>query len=161
MSIFEAAAGAALAPAREGRQLPADVLIPRWVDGKDDAVDITVTSSLSPSNLPAATTQPGGALTKAYERKVQHAAEGCRQQGLAFVPFALEAFKGVSTKWPSGRSGCWGLWALARQKGQEESKTIRHLFQRVSLTLARGNSSLLVSRSPEDDLLPPEVDGRL
>ena len=51
--------------------------------------------------------------------------------------------------------------ALARQKGQEESETTRHLFQRVSLTLARGNSSLLVSRSPEDDLLPPEVDGRL
>ena len=50
---------------------------------------------------------------------------------------------------------------LARQKGQEECETTRHLFQRVSLTLARGNSSLLVSRSPEDDLLPPEVDGRL
>ena len=164
--LFEAAAGAALAPAREGRHLlpgtqarPADVLIPRWVYGKDAAVDITVTSPLSPSNLAAATSHPGGALTKAYERKVQGAAEGCRQQGLAFVPFALEALGGFH-KVASRQIKMLGA-ALARQKGQEESETTRHLFQRVSLTLARGNSTLLVSRSPEDDLLAPEVDGRL
>ena len=164
--LFEAAAGAALALACEGRHLlpgtqarPADVLIPRWVYGKDAAVDITVTSPLSPSNLAAATSHPGGALTKAYERKVQGAAEGCRQQGLAFVPFALEALGGFH-KVASRQIKMLGA-ALARQKGQEESETTRHLFQRVSLTLARGNSTLLVSRSPEDDLLAPEVDGRL
>ena len=162
--LFEAAAGAALAPAREGRHLlpgsqarPADILLSRWLDGKDAAVDITVTSSLSPSNLAAATAQPGGALKKAHDRKVQGAAEGCRQQGLAFVPFALEALGGfhpVAIK----QTKMLGA-AIARQKGQDETETTRHLFQRISLTLARGNSILLVSRCPDDDLLPSEVDG--
>ena len=100
-----------------------------------------------------------GALTKAYERKVQGAAEGCRQQGLAFVPFALEALGGFH-KVATRQIKMVGA-ALARQKGQEETETTRHLFQRISLTLARGNSTLLVSRSPDDDLLPGEVDGQL
>ena len=146
--LFEAAAGAALAPAREGRHLlpgskarPEGIFLPRWLDGKDAAVDITVTSSLSPSNLAAAaaaTAQPGGALNMAYDRKVQGAAEGCRQQGLAQAKM-LGA-------------------ALARQKGQEETETTRHPFQQISLTLARGNSTLLVGRSPDDDLLPAVID---
>ena len=145
--LFEAAAGAALAPAREGRHLlpgskarPEGILLPRWLDGKDAAVDITVTSSLSPSNLAAAaaTAQPGGALNMAYDRKVQGAAEGSRQQGLAQAKM-LGA-------------------ALARQKGQEETETTRHPFQQISLTLARGNSTLLVGRSPDDDLLPAVID---
>ena len=143
--LFEAAAGAALAPAREGRHLlpgskarPEGILLPRWLDGKDAAVDITVTSSLSPSNLAAATAQPGGALNMAYDRKVQGAAEGSRQQGLAQAKM-LGA-------------------ALARQKGQEETETTKHPFQQISLTLARGNSTLLVGRSPDDDLLPAVID---
>ena len=96
---------------------------------------------------------------KATQFLLQGAAEGCRQQGLAFVSFALEALGGFHSV--AVRQVKMLGAALARQKGQEESETTRHLFQRVSLTLARGNSSLLVSRSPEDDFLPAEVDGRL
>ena len=74
--IFEAASSASLAPAREERHLlpgtaarPGDVFIRRWADGKDAALDVTVTSSLASSNLAAAAIRPGGALDKAYDRK--------------------------------------------------------------------------------------------
>ena len=48
--------------------------------------------------------------------------------------------------------------ALSRQTGQEEGEVTRHLFQRLSLHLMRGNAALLVNRSPE--FPEPEVDGR-
>ena len=47
--------------------------------------------------------------------------------------------------------------ALSRQTGQEEGEAKRHLFQRLSLHLMRGNAALLVNRSP--DISSPEVEG--
>ena len=38
--------------------------------------------------------------------------------------------------------------ALARQTGQEESEAIRHLAQRLSVLLAKGNPALLLNRTP-------------
>ena len=70
--IYEAASSASLAPVKEEQHLlpgsqarPGDVLIRRWCDGKDAALDVTVTSPLASSNLAAATARPGGALDKA------------------------------------------------------------------------------------------------
>ena len=67
--IFEAATNASLAPVKEERHLlpgtvarPGDVFIRRWSDGKDAALDVTLTSPLASSNLAAATARPGGAL---------------------------------------------------------------------------------------------------
>ena len=52
--VFEAAASACLAPVREEAHLlpgsaarPGDVLIRRWSDGKDGALDVTVTGPLA------------------------------------------------------------------------------------------------------------------
>ena len=57
--IFEAASSASLAPAKEERHLlpgtaarPGDVFIRRWADGKDAALDVTVTSSLAAQTSP-------------------------------------------------------------------------------------------------------------
>ena len=47
--------------------------------------------------------------------------------------------------------------AQARAKGQEDEEAIRHLFQRISVLLMKGNSALLASREPVWD--PPEIDG--
>ena len=43
--------------------------------------------------------------------------------------------------------------ALARHTGQEEEEATRHLFQRLSLGLMRGNTALLVSRGPDGECL--------
>ena len=48
---------------------------------------------------------------------------------------------------------------LARHRGEEEQTEVRHLFQRLSLLLMRGNASLLVNRVPADDEVDAEVDG--
>jgi hypothetical protein len=160
--LYEAAAAASLGPAREGRYLlpgtsarPADLLIPRWCGGKDAALDVTVTSPLAKSNVVGASEKAGAALEKAVKRKIQGAAEACRQQGLAFIPVAAETLGGLHTGAVEQvrRLGA----ALSRQTGQEEGEAKRHLFQRLSLHLMRGNAALLVNRSP--DFPSPEVDG--
>ena len=99
----------------------------------------------------------GSALEKAYERKVQGAAEACRQQGLAFVPLALEALGGFHRV--TVRQVKMLAAALARHTGQEEDEAARHLFQRLSLCLMRGNAAMLVSRGPDCDHPQGEVDG--
>ena len=67
--LYEAAASADLGPAKEERHLlpgtsarPGDVLIRRWLDGKDGAIDVTVTSPLAKSNLARAAAEAGAAL---------------------------------------------------------------------------------------------------
>ena len=57
--LYEAASSASLAPVREERHLlpgsaarPGDLLIRRWADGKDAAIDVTVTGPLARSNVP-------------------------------------------------------------------------------------------------------------
>ena len=160
--LFESAAAASLGPVREGRYLlpgtsarPADILIPRWCGGKDAALDVTVTSPLANSNVVESARKAGAALDKAYNRKVQGAAEACRQQGLAFIPVAAETLGGLH---PVAVEQVKKLGsALSRQTGQEEGEAKRHLFQRLSLHLMRGNAALLVNRSP--DISSPEVEG--
>ena len=58
---------------------PGDVLIRRWVDGKDGALDVTVTGPLAQSNVQAAAAESGAALEKAFKRKVQGAAQACQE----------------------------------------------------------------------------------
>ena len=47
--------------------------------------------------------------------------------------------------------------ALARQTGQEEGEAIRHLTQRISVLLAKGNAALLLNRVPT--FPQPHIDG--
>ena len=49
--------------------------------------------------------------------------------------------------------------ALALHQGQEEQEAVRHLFQRLSLVLMRGNAQLLVNRMPAEDLAEAEING--
>ena len=45
---------------------------------------------------------------------------------------------------------------LARHTGEEESVTINHLFQKLSIDLMRGNAALFNNRNPIDDSAPDE-----
>ena len=104
-----------------------------------------------------AAAKAGAALEKAYTRKLQGTAEACRQQGLAFVPIAMEALGGLHKVTVTQIKMLAA--ALARHTGQDESEATRHLFQRVSLGLMRGNTAMLTSRGPDGDHPPGEVDG--
>ena len=132
-------------------------MIRRWSDGKDGALDITVTGPLARSNVMAAAEEGGSALAKAVQRKVQGVAEACQQQGLVFLPIALETLGGfhqVAVEQVK-RIGA----AIARNQGSDEKVTTRQLFQRLSITLMRGNAALILGRRPDEDFAPAEIDG--
>ena len=49
--------------------------------------------------------------------------------------------------------------AQARQTGEDRSEAIRHLYQKLSVLLARGNAALLLNRQPS--FPSPDIDGVL
>ena len=51
--------------------------------------------------------------------------------------------------------------ALARSKGLDENEVTSQFFGRLSLCLMRGNAVMLSSRSPDQDIPVPEIDGVL
>ena len=69
-------------------------MIRRWSNGKDGAIDVTVTSPLASSNVAGAAAEAGASLTKACMRKTRDTADACRREGLVFLPFALETLGG-------------------------------------------------------------------
>ena len=91
-----------------------------------------------------AATEPGHALTVAFDRKVGAVAEACRRQGIAFVPLAAESLGG------------WHEVAVA-ELGRLEAA--RHLFGRLSVLLMRGNAALFSNRIP--DHIAPRINGDL
>ena len=64
-------------------------------DGKDGAIDVTVTSPLASSNVAGAEAQAGASLAKACQRKVGDTADACQREGLVFLPFAMETLGGL------------------------------------------------------------------
>ena len=97
--------------------------------------------------------------TKACLRKKRETEDACRQEGLVFVPFALETLGGFH----SGALAQVKLLgsALARSKGLDENEVTSQFFGRISLCLMRGNAVILSSRSPDQDIPVPEIDGLL
>ena len=49
--------------------------------------------------------------------------------------------------------------ADTRCDGNKFNKRVIKTFQRMSLTLMRGNAALMMSRRPDSDLAAPEIDG--
>ena len=132
-------------------------MIRRWSNGKDGAIDVTVTSPLASSNVAGAAAEAGASLTKACMRKTRDTADACRREGLVFLPFAVETLGGFH----SGAVTQVKLLAsaLARSRGSEEGEETSQLFGRLSLNLMRGNALMLSSRHQDEDIPLSEVDG--
>ena len=160
--LYTTCAQACLGPTREDRALipgtearPADIYIPAWSGGLDTAFDITVINPLQQNLLNRSAANPGHALQFAHDRKMTKHGEACRTANIAFVPLPLDTFGawGDSTVREVKRMGT----ALARHTGNEDSETIRHLIQRVSVTLMKVNANLILNRSPNNN--PTNIDG--
>ena len=74
---------------------------------------------------------------------------------MEFIPMAVETMGGWHEQ-TVGQVKKLGS-ALARQTGQDDSEAIRHLAQRLSILLVKGNSALLLNRLPS--FPPPEING--
>ena len=116
--------------------------------GKDAALDVTVINPLQTATVAQAAQTPGHALQVAHRRKMDKSWQPCHNQGIVFLPLAVESL-GAWHKSAIGeikKLGC----AVARHTGEEESTTIRHLFQQLSIALAKGNAALFNNRNPSD-----------
>ena len=153
--LHSTAVKAALGPTKEGQYLlpgeggkPADIFIPRHAGGKDAALDVTVVNPLQAALVSQAADTPGHALKVAHKRKLDKSWQACNQQGIVFLPLAVESL------------GAWHKSAileiqklgsaLARHTGEEEITTTRHLFQQLSIALVKGNAALMNNRNPSD-----------
>ena len=127
---------------------PADVFLPFWTGGKDTAWDITVVHPLQASMVARAAITPGHGAKEAHSRKWKATGDQCLQEGIVFVPLALESLGGWHEAAVREVKKLGG--ALARHSGTEESTAITHLFQRLSVLLMKGNSALIVNRVPDN-----------
>ena len=122
---------------------PGDMSIPFWTSGRDTALNIVVINPIQSNLLIKAASTPGAAAEHAQQSKLRKNYEDCRRIGIEFIPIAVET---------------WGWWhpralsiikKLSRHLGKEESEVHRHLRQRLSVLLQRGNVALLSSRVPD------------
>ena len=97
--------------------------------------------------LDRAADTPGHALTHRYNEKMAKHGAACSGVGLAFIPMPVETLGGWHDQSVLQVKKIGS--ALARHTGQEDSVTINHLFQRLSVLLAKGNAALLLNRIPE------------
>ena len=81
----------------------------------------------------------------------------CHDQGIVFLPLAVESLGAwhKSAIAEVQKLGC----SLARHTGEEETTTIMHLFQQLSLALVKGNAALLNNRNPSNVGLSDEALG--
>ena len=81
-------------------------------------------------------------------------AEECRSIGISFVPMVVESLGGWS------ESAIHTITAIGRLQGQRlgipPAECTRHLFQRLAISLWKGNANLWLRRLP---YLSAEVDG--
>ena len=107
--------------------------------------------------MESAAAEAGASLDKAVKRKLRDTEDACRQEGLVFLPFAVETLGGlhagavIQVKQIAA--------ALARSKGLEESEATSQLFGKVSLTLMRSNAMMLSARQQDSDFVSPDIDG--
>ena len=124
------------------------MFILRHAGGKDCALDVTVVNPLQAALVVQAAETPGHALSIAHKRKLDKSWQPCHAQGIVFLPLAVESL-GAWHKSAICEVKKLGS-ALARHTGEEETTTIRHLFQQLSIALAKGNAALFNNRNPCD-----------
>ena len=162
--LFKTAQKANLGPAREFRGLipgsssrPADVFLRNWERGRDAALDVTVISPLQTAVVDQEAAHPGYALRLAWERKMRSSFNACDAQRISFIPLPVETLGGwhAEAEKHIARLGR----ELARSTSGTDYKTsTNHLFQRLSLTLQKGNAALILSRTT--DVLSPDIVGQ-
>ena len=98
----------------------------------------------------------GHALRVGTERKRMAHSAACRVVGVSFLPLVVESLGGWSDEAADTITSIGRL--LGQCLGIPPAETIRHLFQRCSIALWRGNEALWIHCCP---VHLPSVDGAL
>ena len=152
-ALYNTCSQACLGPTREVRDLvvgsdarPADLFLPNWTGGQDTALDIIVVNPAQVAMVQQAAVTPGFALSKSYDRKVAKHSDPCRQAGVSFIPLPFETLGGWHEVTVCEVKKIAS--ALSRHTGTNEGETIKHVIQRISVLLIKGNAALLLNRLP-------------
>ena len=164
-AVHTSAKQAGLNPAKEESSLlpgsdekPADVFLPSWAQGRDAAIDVSVVSPLQRQLVKKAGEEMGSAAEKRFKEKNNKYFESCNNEGIQFYPLIVETFGGWH---PDSEAIITKLASQsASQSGGVTAEVSRHLFQRLGILLARGNASLITTRSPQyvEALVDGDVD---
>ena len=115
---------------------------------------ICVISTLQQLTLEGAASTQGHALSVGKERKMTAHSEACRSVGVIFLPLVVESLGG----WDGEAADI--IRAIGRLQGQRlgipPAEATRHFFQRLAVSLWRGNAALWIGRLPTRS---PELDG--
>ena len=150
-AVFSAAKSSAIVPHREVPSLipgsqhrPADVFLPCWKGGCPGALDITVISTMQQSTMQSAADNQGHALLVAENRKLAIHGPACQAAGISFIPLAIESLGGLSdaTNKPLSSLGC----LIGQHFGVPPHESSHHLFQRLAISLWRGNATAWIHR---------------
>ena len=159
-ALFSVAQSAALA-LQEASSLiaisssrPADIYLPIWKRDQPAVLDLTVISTMQQLTQASAASTPGYALHMEEERKMAAHAEACRSVGLHFVPIVAETLGGWS------ELAIDTIKSIGHLQGQRQGipppDSIRHHFQRLAISVWKGNATLWICRQPTR---PVAVDG--
>ena len=79
--------------------------------------------------------------------KVRTHCDNCRAEGIFFQPLVVVTFGG----WDKDATKLLKdlAFVAGRRWGKDPAAEIKHFFQRLSVTLQRGNSALLIDRDTE------------
>ena len=136
---------------------PADIFLRNWEWGRDAALDVTVISPLQIAVVDQEAANPGYALKLAWDRKMRSAFEACRAQRVSFIPLPVETLGGWHPEAEKQISRI-GRELARSSLGTDQKTASNHLFQRLSLSLQKGNAALLLSRST--DVQQPDILGQ-
>ena len=104
-----------------------------------------MTKVLSEQVRTGAASTPGYALTHSYNRNVRDAGDLWRREGIAFIPVVAESLGGLH---PTAVDQLRRLArGVAMKTGELEGTTFGHLLSKVSMTLMKGLSSMVLNRT--------------
>ena len=134
-----------LIPGRQSR--PADIFIPKWLDSRKIAFDVSVVSPTQEALLHRAADTPAAAIDSRKATKIRTHFENCRAEGIFFQPLVVETFGG----WDKDAINFLKKIATkgSRRWGLTNAIAIKQFFQRLSIELQRGNAALLFERDSE------------
>ena len=123
---------------------PADVFIESWIDGRKIAFDISVVSPTQEAILHRAADYAAAAIEMRKTSKIRTHYNNCQGQGIFFQPLVVESFGGWDTAAVKFLKEIARL--NARRWAKNDALEIKYFFQKLSISLQRGNAALLVNR---------------
>ena len=143
---------------QRGRR-PADIWLPRGIDGLGAAVDFAVTSGLRSDRLVTAAADPTCVLAsyEDYKRSYLNTERQCNEQGFHFMPFIMEAHGGGFALGARRLISFIAKVAAARNSEDVEIESAG-LMRRISISIHRENARSILRRLWPVSTATPVVD---